>query len=251
MSQGYGYGNTGFSGLKFGLNSKCYLKLFAYTNKGGKGGSDGEALDIIFNVEGKDYSYRKFPVTRAYTTDGQLITDSESPYFIAAMREFNSNISHILEAFVPKAKVKSALEQPFASFKEYCDACASILPENYKELPIDLFGQYQWEPKGENTRTYIELPKRVMKYRVDDVDGVLTIKPKGSDKWIIAHKPGDWKKRITPGNSLEYVTEEGDKHPFQRNDWFMDSNFAKLQEEEEVNLDDDSDNNSSSDDQQW
>lgn len=95
-----------------------------------------------------------------------------------------------------------------------------LLPKDYESIPLDMFCHWQWQPSGENTKTFLDLPKK-MSY----------------GRWLSpAIEPvGQWtEKRVAnPDNSkpvaLWYVDEAGNVHPFKRNGWFMNSNFAKQQ----------------------
>jgi hypothetical protein len=218
----YGFGDdTPKSGpsLNFGLNSGVSrMTMFQYNPNGGKDGAPQEILDIKFEANGKEINYRMFPVTRAFIKGGGETTDPTHEAFKTAMQEFNGNVVHILKAFVPVEQIKAALSIPISGFAQFCNVCVNLLPVDYNKKRLDLFGQYQWAISGENTRTFINLPKNVKHGR-----------------WICAsvQPEGAWtESRINGG--LAYVDAGGKNHPFTRNKWYMDSNFAKLQKEDSM-----------------
>ena len=205
------------STLVFGLNAGVtHMVKFEYNANAGKDGTAQDALDVVFNVDGKDISYRIFPVTKAFDKSGNEVTDPTHPSFKQALRDFNSTIVHILHAFVEKEVIKQALGVPVANFKEFCIRAASVLPPNYKTVDLDIFAQYQWQISGDNTRTYLRFPKNLK-----------------HGKWLCAavQPVGEWKE-TRPGGGLAYKDDSGNEHPFKRKKWFMTSNFAAMQEEE-------------------
>lgn len=222
----YGYQDdsvkTG-NGLQFGLNAgNIRMVKFEWINDAGKDGTEGEALDIQFLAEGADrpMSYRRFPLTKAFGDNGVEITDPEHPAFRKAVVDYNAILTHIMHCFVDKDVLQNALSTQISSFKEFCKILMSLLPKDYEKKPLDMFCQWQWQLTGENTRTYLDLPKK-MSY----------------GRWLSPAIPpvGKWtEKRVeNPDNSkpvaLWYVDDDGNTHPFKRNGWFMNSNFATQQ----------------------
>lgn len=211
------------SGLRFGLNAaNVRLVKFEWINDAGKDGAEAEALDIQFMIEGGDraISFRKFPITKTFDPAGGEITDPNHPVFQKAVRDFNALLMHIMHCFIEKDVLQQALATPIASFKEFCRTLTSMLPKDYDQTPLDMFGQWQWQMTGENKRTYLDLPKK-MSY----------------GRWLCpAVSPvGEWKEvrkenpTATDLVALKYVDDEGNIHPFKRNGWFMLSNFAHEQ----------------------
>lgn len=226
---GYGYAEEAVneSDFIFGLNAgNAFLTKFEWTNNGGKDGAELEALDIVFTVDGKARNYRKFPVKKAYGKDaatGQQveITDPSHPAFIAEQKSLSAVLVHIIGCFATKEEIQSALATAIPDFKTYCKILASVLPADFTTKPLDIFAQYQWAIKGEATKTYLEFPKN-MKH----------------GRWIGASvKPIDkWEKQVkqNPSDSeiaLRYIDADGNVHPFSRNGWFMNSNFAVQQKD--------------------
>ena len=227
---GYGYSEhvAKESSTVFGLNAgNVRLTKFAHTMKGGKDDSDLEALDIVFTIDGNDKGYRRFPISRAYAKDesgAQIeVTDSQHPEFIAAQMSLSSVLVHIVGCFVEKEAIKTALARPIQSFKEYCGILQSLLPNNFDQIPLDAFMQYQWTISGENKVTYLEFPKNMKHGRWLGT----ALEAKGEAGWTKQQKPNAGTGEV----ALRYVDEEGNKHPFARNGWFMTSNFATQQKE--------------------
>ena len=214
-------------GLNFGLNAGVtFMKTFQFNPNGGKDGAEQEALDIVFNVDGRDVSYRMFPVTKAYDNNVE-VTDVRHPAMKQAIKDFNSIVVHVLHAFVKIDDIKTALSIPISSFKQFCDITKNILPSNFSNKQLDIFAQWQWSITGDNDKTYPRLPKN-MKH----------------GKWLCAHLPplnGKWDK-VELNGKLAYksngVDAEGKpitlRHPFSRTKWFMDSNFAEQQKDESL-----------------
>lgn len=220
---GYGYeddsqGQGG--GLIFGLNAgNCFMTKFEFNPNGGKEGAAQEALDIMFNVDGRDISFRQFPVTKAFDGDNGEVDDARHPAMVQARKDFNAMMTHILSTFVSKDNIKQAFTQPISSFEQFCNVAANLLPRNYASIKLDVFAQWQWNITGDNEKTYLRLPNK-MKH----------------GKWLCQHVPpagGEWKEDKLNGG-LHYVDEQGNKHPFARTKWFMESNFAHQQSEETI-----------------
>lgn len=216
---GYGFesDDVKVNPFSFGLNTDCVLTKFEWIPNGGKEGAEQEALDIIFNINGTEKSYRKFPVVKAFGKNNEEITDPNAPEFKEAMQDFNSTLVHILHCFVDNDTTKAAMNRPFNSFKEYAKVCMEILPKDFKTRPLHIFMQWGWQ-LGEKERTYLEIPSKMK-----------------SGRWLSAAIPGTWKenKVENPGDqvreALYYTNEKNEKHVFVRNGWFMNSNYAKPQ----------------------
>jgi len=227
---GYGFSEhvAKESAFVFGLNSgNVRLTKFEHTMHGGKDGAEMEALNILFTIDGVERGYRKFPVSRAYVKDeatGQQVevTDPAHPAIAAEKQLMSQVLTHIIGCFADKATIQGALATQIQSFKHFCTLLTSVLPANFAEVPLDGFGVWQWQISGESKNTYLEFPKN-MKH----------------GRWLnkAVVPVGAWEKQQNPGASLSevalrYVDADGNKHPFSRNGWFMESNFATQQKEQ-------------------
>lgn len=227
QTNNYGYESdeVKVSPFNFGLNAgNAFLTKFEWTPTGGADGAEVEALDIIFTINGTAKNYRLFPITKAFIKGGGETTDPNSKEFKDAIKDFNAKVFHIVHCFVDNETYQAALSRPIASFREFCTLVQSLLPKGYETKPLDIFLQYQWQPSEGQTRTYLDLPKK-MSY----------------GKWVVAAQPGNWNKvQVTDPSddireALYYKNEKDEKHPFIRNGWFMRSNFARQQSDDSSN----------------
>lgn len=230
-SGGYGYAEQeeNKSSFGFGLNpGLTTLQKFEWTPNGGKDGAEMEALDIMFDVNGTTISYRQFPITKAFykPSDGPQVevTDPAHPAMVQEKSNLSAVLIHIIGCFVPKEDIRTALQTPMNSFKDFCKVLAGLLPKDFSVKPLDSFFQWEWQIKGDNEKTYLRLPKN-MKH----------------GRWIGAAivAKGEWSKQQKQNASdnetaLRYVDNDGNVHPFVRTGWFMNSNFATQQKEEEA-----------------
>ncbi len=219
---GYESDEVKVSPFNFGLNaSNTFLTKFEWTPSGGKEGAELEALDIVFNINSTLKNYRLFPITKAFLKGGGETTDRNSQEFKDEVKDFNAKVFHILHCFVDDETYKIATSKRIASFKDFCTIVAALLPKDFDKKPLDVFLQYQWSIGKNNNRTYLELPSK-MKH----------------GKWVVAAVKGNWTRNVVENASdeireaLSYTNEQGEKHPFTRTGWFMNSNFATQQREE-------------------
>jgi hypothetical protein len=229
---GYASDEVKVSPFNFGLNAGVtHLIKFEWIPNGGKDGAEQEALDVVFNINGTEKSYRMFPVTQAFKKGtNEKITDRNAPEFKEAVTDFNARVKHIVGCFVNNETIMSKLSVPITSFKQFIQLYASLLPANFKEIPLDIFLQFEWNLRDEQKRTYLNIPNK-MKY----------------GKWLMPAQAGTWeaRKKENPTEddkkALWYVNTDGPKnekgeytqeHPFFKNGWFMNSTFAKQQRAE-------------------
>lgn len=243
---GYGYVDDekeidGSSGLSFGLNQGIVMSKFEYIKNGGKDGAEQEALDIVFTLPGGvDKNMRKFPITKAFKkgekgAPQEETTDPKSPEMQEAFKDFNAIITHIMHCFVSDEDYKVALSVPVASFEQFCKILMGLLPKDFNTIKLDVFAQWGWQIKGDNNKTYLELPSK-MKYgrwlcvskqplMPDPTDPTKTI----TGEWVENRKTNP---QDNDNMALSYTDQMGNLHPFVRNGWFMNSNFANQQKDE-------------------
>lgn len=229
-SQGSGSIPYHFGG-NFGV---ARLKKMEWIPNGGKGGAAQEVMDIVFEVDGKDVSYRQFPITRAFDSNGNEVRDPNSEPMKKAFSSFNANICSIIACFVPREVIKAALSRPFSQFQEYCQTVQNLLPPDFASRPLDVFMQYQNKIRGNAKQTYLEFPKDLSNgYWV-----VAAIAPQAEEGQVAEWK--EVRKTSYDNNTkdaLVYVDGKGNFHTFVRSGWFMDSNYAKVQKEDSSNTD--------------
>jgi len=209
----YGYKNQEdikSSPMKFGLNAgSANLVEFKYIPNGGKDGAEQDALEIIYEINGTKVSDRQFPVMSAYDENNEKVTDPQHPAMVKAADDFNAKMVHIMHAFVEDDVLQKALANNIQSFKEYVTILQGLLPNNYREIKLDLFFQYPWNPNSEGKK-YLRLPYDMKQGR-----------------WICKSVPpvGSWKEvRDTSSDNskaLTYVDDNGNVHPFTRSTWFL------------------------------
>lgn len=230
---GYGYIDDeeqvgGGSNLSFGLNAgTCFMTKFEGINNAGKDGAEGIALEIIFTINGTPKSYRLFPVTKAFIDKkdgGGETEDPRHPAMKEAFKDFNAIMTHILHCFVPREDIVTAFGVPISSFQQYCNIAKGLLPTNYAQIPLDIFLEYQWQVNGENTITFLQIPKK-MKH----------------GKWLCKAIPpvdGEWTEirkedpKDNDNTALIYKDGANNVHPITRNGWYVKSNFANQQRED-------------------
>ena len=243
----YGY-DSGASTprLAFGLNQGIKLQTFTFNPNGGKDGAVQDVLDIVFvNSSGQEINYRQFPVTKAYD-NGNEVTDPNHKAMKKAFKNFNTKITQIMECFVSAEEIKNALEG-VKSFKDYCQRLANILPSNFQDIELDIFAQYQWQPKSEGDIKYVELPKNALMGKIfvpaqegdfkaieiDEETHVVTYEGEefaGTEEGgIVTAEINGKQVHVSKNIGIAYVNLSGEEsvlHPIQRNHWFCASNWA-------------------------
>lgn len=219
----YGYQDSsdlgpGKQGGKFGLNTGAFITKFEYNPNSGKDGAEQDGLDLTVQVGEREYRHRFFPVGKVYASrkdGGAELTDTNSEAYKEAYKKevelLSGTLTDIVKAFVPEEQIKQALATPINSFKDYAQILERLVKSvpNWNKVPVDVFLEYQWSPSGDNDRTFLTLPKNVK-------HGQFISKSYG---------PGFREERTS--SSLKYVNEQGEEHPFKRNEWYLGSDFAK------------------------
>lgn len=226
----YGYSSDEMASVPFNFGGNfgvTYMTKFEWIHNGGKDGAEQEALEIIFNINGTEKSYRKFPVTQGFDKNNQAVKDPNSAEFKEAVLTFNSVITHILHCYMDETTLKAGLNRPIRSFKEFCEIAASLLPKDFTTEKLDIFMQYQWNIRQGQNRTFLEIPNSMK-----------------NGKWLCkAMQPvGEWKefKKDLVGladndqNALYYADEAGNRHLFSRHGRYMKGNLANMQKTKEA-----------------
>lgn len=208
-------GNSG-DFIHFGLNQKCFITKFEYTDKAGEKGSSGEAIDITIKKGEKEIRKRYFPISGSlFNQKGVLVNPGEEGYqelFEKAQNQMTGVIVHLLKSLkVTQQSIEAAFSILPNTFQEWATKLLSLKPSNFSEIPVDVFLQYQWNLKEGQTKTYLELPKNMK-------DG----------KFICSSIEGTFKEVIDQ-SGLHYENEKGEKHLFTRNSSFLETPKAKQQ----------------------
>lgn len=217
-------------GGKFGLNTGFITKL-EYNPNAGKDNTPADAIDIVFLVGEKEFNNRIYDVTKVYDKDGNEITDTDSQEFIKGYNTIVvQNMAVVVHAVkatgVTQEMIEVALKTPPTTFADWAKIITGLVPAGFDKKPVDGFLEYQWAIKGENDRTYLQLPKNM----------------KGGRFFCASVAPsGSWKEELTwtemkdevevACEGLRYVDDAGNVHPFDRNSSFMESPKANQQVE--------------------
>lgn len=206
----------------FGLNQGYQLTKFQLEENAGKDNTPGLAIDVAFKKNPGDENERAlnnryYPVTKVYHNNEPI--EAGHPEFEAVavkeVRQLNASIMHILGRFVPQAELKNAFSSlpPTAGFKEFAELAVRLLPPNAFEKKVDIFMEYQWSIKGDNDKTYLQVPRNL----------------KGG-AWLTEHVPGNFTEDTSEGGKLKYVdSNTGAVHPFVRTANYMQSPKANQQ----------------------
>lgn len=198
-------------GGKFGLNHG-FITALEYNPNAGANNSPADAVDITVTVKGKEFRSRVYDVTKSlYDNNNQLIQPDEPTYKDLYDKEIKERLKVIVHSIkslgVTEDQLKESLKTPPETFKEWAQIVCSLVTD--MSNPVDVFLEYQWEIKGENDKTYLQLPRNM----------------KGGRFLCPAVKPvGKWQESLTDG--LKYFDNDGNIHPFTRNTNYMESNKA-------------------------
>lgn len=209
------------AGGKFGLNLG-FITKFEYNPNAGKDGTPGDAFDITVTVGEREFRSRVYGITKIFGKDSAEITDKTNPEYITkfneAMTQMKAMFTHFLKVFRTPEEIKAAFATPPASFADYFKLIASLKPDNFNTIPVDVFLEYQWNIQGENTRTFLQLPKNMK-------GGYFICKavPANGGVWIEDRE----------GGKLVYKDAVGTEHPFDRSQNYMESKKAIQQIEGE------------------
>lgn len=211
--------------FKFGLNPKCTLVSITY-NEDCRGENSTaelpvEACDIVFMIGDKEFLHRIMSPKGLYV-DSVLSTTPESVKK-ALTENVVMPIGCILECFVSTSDIAKAFTTTFPKlkfeFKNIINMFANLLPKGFENQLIDLFLQYEGDLREGQTRTYLKIAKNVKQ-------GIFATKHiEGEFKAVVKTNPSN-----DDANALLYVREDGVKHRFTRNGWFMKSKFAIQQQ---------------------
>lgn len=205
----------------FGLNGPVNVTKLEYTNKAGKKDeagqpTEGHAFDIHVQIKDRDYQLRIYDPTGSQMLDknNNRINPGEEGYdalFKADATQRVAVIKHAIKSVgVTDAQI-DAIIPTVTSFTDFFVKLGNLVPAQFQTKPVDVFLEYQWQPSEGQTVTYLQLPKNM----------------KGGP-FLIAHVPGKFTENRVDGG-LVYLDEAGNKHPFERNEGFMDSAKANQQ----------------------
>jgi hypothetical protein len=212
----------GKSGGKFGLNHGFVTK-FEYNGLAGKDESPADAIDISVQAGDKEYRSRIYDITGDLFKGKNKVSPGAPGYddlYNDEKKQLEAVIVHTLKAMgITEDQIKIALQTGnVIDFKSWAIAMTNAKGAGFETRPIDFFLEYQWEIKGENTMTFLQLPKNM----------------KGARFLSPAIKPvGSWTEERSDENGLRYVDDAANEHPFTKSANFMSSHKAIQQFEGE------------------
>jgi len=213
------------SGGAFGLN-KGFITKFEYNANAGKDDSPADAIDFTIKVGEKEFKSRVYDITGPlYKNSEQIEPDAEgyNDLFNSELKQRQAVITHVCKALgITEKQIEVAVKNGgVTDFASWANVITSLKPANFVEIPIDVFLEYQWSIKGDNNRTFLQLPK--------NMKGGRFLSPH-----IIPN--GKWTENKEEG--LKYIDAGGAIHPFTKSENFMESNKAIQQIEGEENIKD-------------
>jgi hypothetical protein len=198
----------------FGLTSGK-ITTFEFSETAGKDGAAADAILLTVTTPNKEYRNRIYDITGALYVSGALTEPGGEGYEEAKIAEMTQNgavVIHALKALgVTDEQIKKSLATPPTDFKSWAQILVSLLPANFADRDVDVFLEYQWAIKADNTRTFLQLPQNM----------------KGG-KFLSPAMPGPWEK-VVDADGLKYVNSKGETHVITRNTNYMESPKANEQ----------------------
>lgn len=212
----------------FGLNPG-FITTLEFNPNAGKDGSAGDAVDITLTIGDREFRRRIYDVTRIYDKDGNEMEENNDPTS-EYQKKYRENISqataviiHAVKATgVTQAQLEKALATPLANFAEWATVVTSLVTPGFESKPVDAFLEYQWSIKGENDRTYLELPKNMKggRFLAPGVNPVGAWK--AETEWSTTEVDGSVKSH----SGLRFIDQANNVHIFERSQSYMESNKA-------------------------
>lgn len=198
----------------FGLNANANVSMFAYEEGMSKDDNPFKALKINYQVADREYMNTFFlneSVMVGNGDDRKTLNPGDEGYDDAFYTQYVQVVAvakHTLGALgVTEDTINKALTGFDASqLLEGIKVLASLVPANFKTIPVDLFLEYQWNIGQDQEMTFLTAPKNM----------------KGGEFVCAAMKPvGTWTEVRDEEEGLHYVDASGNKHLFTRNKAYM------------------------------
>ena len=202
------------AGGNFGLNSG-FITKFEHNPNGGSDGAASDVFDITIKVGDKEFQSRFFPITKVFDKDNNEIQDQNTDEWIKGfntqMMQMKATLTHYLKVWRKQEEIEQAFNAaPPQNFVEYFQLLGSLKPDNFTDMQVDLFLEFQWNIKKDNKMTFLTLPTNM----------------KGG-YFVMAHAStidGEYEAVVTPKKGLTYVNSTGTVHTFDRSENFIKSN---------------------------
>lgn len=209
---------------KFGLNQNVFLKDMEFHKKSKEEPEKGAKMVFIFGKDDSDSGKKLYVFEPAdvYDREGNKIPKSSPDYEAAMdkkMRQTSRTLLSVLECFCPPNKIVDEMSKSdIESFTDLCGFVKAHIIENtnWKNIPLDIF--MQWSKRMYNGKSFLEIPANTNQ-------GLI----------VCAHKQGDWREDLKPGEHIKYYLYENDEktdkiHPIMRGKFFMNSANSKKTE---------------------
>lgn len=204
---------------EFGLNAGATVAEFAFLDKkAGEEGVDNDfmAVDLNFQVKDRLYYSRHFLNQEVFGKDQAKLNPGDEGYEVRFWDTYVQTIAVVKHTLGALGVSKDAIDQSlsvvdlnptdqFANLVTGLKAMMAIVPANYKQIPVDVFLEYQWQIGKDNKRTFPTVPK--------NMKGGAFVVPAMAGKWT----------EVLNDDGLSYINASGAKHAFSRDKAFMES----------------------------
>lgn len=205
-----------------GLNQGITATSVEYRAKNQQG-QDAPSISIeLADSEGGKLFYNIYGNIQVYDSNNQVRTDVNTDSYKKKYAEEFAQVKAVLTHFATKAIGPEAYESKYKEFlaagkiKNVADlmqfAASAITKLVENQVVLDVFLQYQWNIKGDNTKTFLELPKNLK-----------------SGPFLAASTLGTTWTEIKDKDGLRYVDANGAEHVFKRRTSWLDQPSAKQQ----------------------
>jgi len=184
------------------------------------------SFDINIEVAGKVTMGRFFVPTKVYCKDAngpvEITTKVHEATHVKDMAQFTGYVTHAIKSVgVKQDQIVKALATPPTNVTDWMEIMLSLVPRNFKEVPVDVFLEWQNTFSGEATVTFLRLPKNMK-----------------TGRWITPARPGTFVEVLTT-KSLTYVNENDKEHDISRDASFIDGEcFTQKREGQEAEEED-------------
>ena len=210
-------------GGQFGLNSTAHVTTFEFEEGvSKKDETPYKAVNIVYQVGDKEYKSAFFLNESVYVGSGndrKLLSPGDEGYEDAYYNNYVQVIAVIKHTLGALGVTKDTINKALVGITgdqliEGIQKLVSLVPAGFQKIPVDFFLEYQWNISEGQDRTYLTAPKNM----------------KGGEFVVPAVKPvGKWTEVRDAEEGLSYIDDNGAKHPFTRNNGYMESNKAKQQ----------------------
>lgn len=210
--------SSGGSSRVFGLNQGVSVVKVEYRPKDMQG-NDNPSINIeLEDSTGGKFYHPIYSSITVYDPNGRPRTDTDAADYkekwMKELKQVKSVLTHFATKGVDAEQYKQKYEQAnpknMAEMFEFAAGAMQALVT--KNVKLDVFLQYQWNFKKENTRTFLELPSNMK-----------------NDIFLAPDTTGTEWTEIRDKEGLSYVNARGEKHPFKRSVGFLSQPWAKEQ----------------------